>query len=61
MAKTRFHAELEARINIAVENRSKSIASGAASDYAHYRENVGYILGLQEALKLCDDIEAESN
>jgi len=60
MAKTRFHALLEARIKEAVENRSISIAEGAAVDYAHYKENVGYIRGLQDALKFCDDIEAES-
>lgn len=60
MAKTRFHAALEARINEAVETRSKSVVAGACSDYAHYKENVGYILGLLDALKLCDDIEAES-
>lgn len=58
--KTRFHAQLEAKINEAVENRSKSIASGDASDYPHYKENVGYILGLRDALKLCDEIAAES-
>ena len=61
MAKTRFHSILESKINEAVENRSKSIASGDASDYAHYRENVGYIRGLQESLKICDDIAAESD
>ncbi len=60
MAKTRFHAVLEARIKEAVENRSNSVVAGACSDYAHYRENVGYILGLQDALKICDEIEAES-
>ena len=61
MSKTRFHAQLEARINEVVENRSKSIASGAATDYPHYKENVGYILGLQDALKICDDIASESD
>ena len=61
MSKTHFHAKLEARINEAVENRAKSIASGAATDYAHYKENVGYILGLQDALKICDDIASESD
>ena len=61
MAKTRFHALLEAKINEAVENRSISLVSGAATDYAHYRENVGYILGLRDALKIGDDIEAESD
>jgi hypothetical protein len=60
MVKTRFHAQLEASIKEAVENRTVSIATGGATDYAHYRENVGYIHGLQDALKLCDDIEAES-
>jgi len=60
MARTHFRSLLEARINEAVENRSESIASGAATSYEHYKENVGYILGLREALKICDDIEAES-
>ena len=61
MAKTRFHSLLEVRIKEAVESRANSIVSGACSDYAHYRENVGYIQGLQVALKLCDEIEAESD
>ena len=61
MSKTRFHAQLEAKINEAVENRSISIADGAATDYPHYKENVGYIRGLRDALKFCDEIEAESN
>lgn len=60
MAKTRFQAALEARINEAVESRSISIVDGAAVDYAHYKENVGYIRGLRDALKLCSDIEGES-
>ena len=61
MSRTHFHAKLEARINEAVENRSISIAEGAATDYPHYKENVGYIRGLRDALKFCDEIEAESN
>ena len=60
MARSRFHSILEARIKEAVENRVLSIASGAAVDYAHYKEHVGYIRGLQDVLKFCDDIEAES-
>ena len=61
MSKTRFQAELETRINEAVENRTKSIAKGDAADYAEYREHVGYIRGLQDALKLGEQIESESN
>lgn len=60
MAKTRFQAELEARIKIMVENRAASIAAGAASTFEHYRENVGYISGLNDVLKICEDIEGES-
>ena len=61
MAKTQFQRVLESRLNEAVESRRNSIASGAAIDYAHYRENVGYILGLTDAIKICAEIEAESN
>lgn len=59
MAKTRFHALLEQKIAEAIENRSISVASGVCTEYANYRENVGYIKGLQAALALCDEIESE--
>lgn len=60
MSKTRFHAQLEARIKEAVENRANSIANGDVADYAQYREQVGYISGLRDALKIGEQIEAES-
>lgn len=60
MSKTRFQSELEARVKEAVENRSISIANGDVTDYAHYREQVGYIRGLRDALKIGEDIEADS-
>lgn len=59
MAKTRFHELLERKIKEAVETRSDSLASGHAADYPVYRENVGYINGLKEALTLADDVERE--
>lgn len=59
MARTRFHSILEDKIEEAIEIRSFSLVSGAASDYASYKENVGYISGLRDALKLCDEIESE--
>ena len=61
MSKTRFHAQLEVRIKEAVENRTNSIAKGDVPDYASYREHVGYIRGLQDALKIGEEIESESN
>ena len=56
---TRFHALLEKKIGEEMQNRAASLASGAASDYPNYRESVGYINGLNDALKLCDDIEQD--
>lgn len=61
MSKTRFQLALESRVKEAVENRSISIANGDVTDYAHYREQVGYIRGLQDALKIGEEIESESN
>lgn len=60
MAKTRFHSLLEERIIKAVDSMAMSLASGEASDYPAYRESVGYIRGLREALNLCDEIEGEN-
>jgi hypothetical protein len=56
---TRFHALLEKKIEEEIENRAASLASGAAADYPHYRESVGYINGLRDSIKLCDDVEQD--
>lgn len=59
MAETRFHSLLRVKIEEAVDTRSGSMASGACQDYASYRESVGYIKGLVDALNLADEIEKE--
>ena len=56
---TRFHSLLEKKIEEAVRIRSASLCSGAAKDYSHYMDNVGYLNGLQDALKLCDEVEQD--
>ena len=56
---TRFHLLLEKKIDEAIQNRTVSLASGAAADYPHYKENVGYINGLRDALNLCDEVEQD--
>ena len=61
MAETNFHRLLRKKIEDAVRNRSDSLSDGAAIDYPHYRENVGYIHGMLDTLKLCDEIEQELN
>lgn len=59
MAETRFHSLLRVKIDEAVDARSGSMASGACTDYPSYRESVGYIKGLIDALNLADEIEKE--
>jgi|KBSMisStandDraft_5_1062788.scaffolds.fasta_scaffold1120098_2 hypothetical protein len=59
MVQTRFHALLRAKIEETIEARAGSIASGQCADYAAYRENVGFIKGLMDALALADEIEKE--
>lgn len=39
-----------------IESRTTFISSGAASDYATYRSNCGYIEGLTTALSVLGDI-----
>jgi len=58
-AKTRFHKLLEDRVAAVIADYSISIIGGQAPDYAGYRESCGYIRGLTDALKLCDDIEVD--
>jgi len=60
VAKTRFHALLEERINKAVDDECKSLADGTAQDYAQYRFGVGHIHGLRDALSLCEQIEKDN-
>jgi hypothetical protein len=59
MSETRFHTLLKQRVKEAVEIRTESIVLGQAQDYAQYMRSVGYISGLLDALKLCEDIERE--
>lgn len=56
---TRFHSLLEQKIEETIRTRTDSLAGGAAVDYAQYMKTVGYINGLQDALKLCDDVEQD--
>lgn len=56
---TRFHSLLEKKIEETLQSRMASLASGAAADYPLYKENVGYMNGLRDALKLCDEVEQD--
>ncbi len=56
---TRFHQLLKRRIEEEAATRAQYIATGAAPDYANYRERVGFVNGLSYVLELCEDIEAK--
>lgn len=59
MPKTRFHTLLETSIHKQIKTVSDDILRGQMKDFTDYREWTGYIRGLTDALKLCDDIEGE--
>ena len=59
MAETRFHALLKVQIEIAIQAMADSLTTGGSIDYANYRDGVGYIRGLRDALKACAEIEKD--
>ena len=59
MVKTRFHTRLEVRINEVLEGQIESLIGGEALDYASYKGMTGYIRGLNDALRICEDIERD--
>jgi hypothetical protein len=58
--KSRFHLLLDGKIQEAVERMVESLVEGGASDYPKYKEIVGYVRGLKDALKYCEEIETEN-
>lgn len=60
MAITRFHAQLQSKVEEAIDRMAGSIATGVCTDYPQYREKVGYINGLKASLELADDVEKEN-
>lgn len=61
MAASRFHTHLRVKIEAVIAEHMGSLCSGQVPDYAAYRDNVGYIRGLNDALRLCEDIERDMN
>ena len=61
MPKTRFHSLLEERVKEAIAANMDAICGGQPKDFPTYREQVGYIRGLNDALTLCDQLEEDLN
>lgn len=60
MAKTHFHSLLENAIAHAIIDRSQSVLNGACGDFAAYRYQIGYLEGLNDALKIADSLEEKN-
>lgn len=59
MATSHFRRMLTAKVMEVLEARVEQVTKGVPVDYAGYREEVGYIKGLRDALVLAEDLERE--
>lgn len=56
MPRSYFHEQLAKRLQEAINTQAEALGNGAAQDIQSYRETVGYIRGLGEAIKVADDV-----
>jgi hypothetical protein len=57
-----FAAELKTILHARIGELSHDLAYGAGvADYAAYRQAVGHIAGLLEAIELCDEAEKKAD
>jgi len=48
---------MAAKIMEAHTQHLESLGNGAIQDYASYRDTVGYLRGLKDAMALCEEID----
>lgn len=60
MAKTRLQGLLEKKIAVFRQETLESIGSGVCHDHGAYRDQCGYLRGLDDALKMLDDLSEEN-
>jgi hypothetical protein len=56
MARTRFHALLDAAIREVIVHRTDDLTSGLVKNYEEYKYIVGYINAMRDVLKICDEV-----
>lgn len=59
MARSRFGDLLKAKIEEATANKVQAMVAGVPDDYPAYREMVGYLKGMSDAVKLVDETDTE--
>ena len=59
MARSKLGSLLEQKINKVRAEILESIGTGVCVDYPHYRDQCGYVRGLEDALAIVAEIEAK--
>lgn len=59
MANSLFGRMFSAKVAEVLEARAKEMTLGLCKDYPAYREEVGYIRGLKDALVFAEEVERE--
>ena len=59
MASSLFARMLRVKIAEVLEARASEMTIGVCKDYPSYREEVGYIRGLRDALTFSEEVERE--
>lgn len=59
MARSHYQVKLVEKLENAASKEAAFLIAGTADDYAKYREVVGYIRGLNDAVKIANQIEQE--
>lgn len=55
---TRWAVLFEEKVNERARQIVEHVSNGGATDYAGYREQVGYLRGLSEAVKLVEEVDS---
>lgn len=61
MAISHFHRILEERIERLITERALSVIGGACTSFEAYKQQVGFVEGLQAAISIGRDIEREDS
>lgn len=59
MARTRFHALLASKLEEVIVNRSEELTSGCCAKIEEYKYIVGYLNGIRDVLKICDEVNED--
>lgn len=61
VAESYFSRILKDKLFTAINEMAMSLGRGEADSYDSYRQQVGFITGLQTAIDICNDLEKEKD